>query len=494
MTDRYVIGIDSSTQSVKAIAWTPDGRIAAEGRAPLEVLTPAPLEVEQHAESWWQATVAALGQVTTQIDPAAIQGIAIANQRETMVFLDACDRPLAPATLWLDRRAKDMTTSLADALGAERLHAISGKPVDVIACLYRLAWYRQASPELLDKAVRIADVQAFLALRLTGRFVTSWTSADPWGIFDIGAKAWSAPLLDHLGVRLGQLPEICAPGALMGTITPAAAQQTGLPAGTPLFAAGGDGHCAALGAGAIGQGRLYLNLGTALVGGLWSPRAELSPYWRTLVSPTGSGYLLETVQKAGTYLVDWLLHNFSAGGTLPANFARLNDAILDLPIGSEGVMICPYLMGCMDPHWNADASATISGLRADHGLVHLYRATLEAMTLELSRALSQMAAHGIQPDRIIAIGGGAENAAWLQMIADSCGVEVVRCYSNQASSLGAAITAGVGAGWYDGYSEACAAMVRTGRSWSPVLSTRPAWQALSHRQGALYGRMLETGA
>jgi xylulokinase len=486
VTANYVVGIDSSTQSVKAIAWTADGRAVGEARAPLEVATPAPLHVEQDARSWWDAATIALRELTKQIDPSKIDGIAIANQRETIVFLDRNQVPLAPATLWMDRRAREMTAILADQIGADRLHEISGKPLDVIACIYRLAWYRKNQPDLLSSVSRIADVQSYLVSKLTGQFATAWTSADPSGIFDIGAKQWSRELLDYLGLHADLLPTTHRPGALLGTITDDAAAATHLAAGTPVYAAGGDGQCAALGAGATSAGTLYLNLGTALVGGLWSPTSELSNYWRTLVSPTGDGYLLETVQKAGTYLVDWLLNNFSAGGTAPANFDELNARIAKLPIGSDGVVISPYLVGCMDPHWDADASATITGLRADHTIAHLYRAALEAMTVEFDRAQQQMRDRGLRIDRIMAIGGGAENGAWLQMIADATGVEVVRCHSNQASSLGAAITAAVGAGWFASFNEACAAMVHTGQTWKPDVATRDLWSALSQRQERIY--------
>lgn len=254
----------------------------------------------------------------------------------------------------------------------------------------------------------------------------------------------------------------------------------------PVFAAGGDGQCAALGASTLSKGSLYLNLGTALVGGLWSPTSELSSHWRTLISPTGSGYLLETVQKAGTYLIDWLLSNFSAGGLSASNFALLQAEIADIPIGSGGVLMCPYLLGCMDPHWDAEAKATITGLGSSHRLAHVYRAALEAMTLELVRSLQQMRSRGLSVDKVMAIGGGAENAVWLQMIADAGNVEVVRGLSNQASSLGAAMSAAVGLGWYTDFHSASTGMVKLGRRWIPRQSHQDEWIGLSERQSKIY--------
>lgn len=267
LDERYVIGLDSSTQSVKAIAWTADGTPRAEGRAPHRISTPHPLKAEQDAEDWWSAACQALSSLMRQIDPARVDGIAISNQRETMVLLGQDRKPLSPATLWLDRRAQDVVQLLADEFGAERLHATSGKPVDTIPCVYRLFYYRQYEPEMLDRAAQILSVHDYLTQKLTGEAAASWTSGDPFGLLDIETKQWSRAILDHLGIPLAKLPPLYRPGTLIGQVTADAAAATGLAAGMPVYAGGGDGHCAGLGVNVIKPGVVYLNLGTAVVGG-----------------------------------------------------------------------------------------------------------------------------------------------------------------------------------------------------------------------------------
>jgi xylulokinase len=484
--ERYVVGMDSSTQSVKAIAWTADGTPRAEGRAPHAISTPAPRHAEQNADDWWTAAQAALRMVTGQVDPGLIDGIAISNQRETMVLLDADERPLAPATLWLDGRAHEMVDVLASEVGREELHAISGKPVDVIPCVYRLRYFREHQPDLLDRARWIFSVHDFLTMKLTGRASASWTSADPFGIFDIRRKQWSKPILDALGIDETKLPALHRPGSAIGTVSVSAAAATGLRAGTPVFAAGGDGHCAALGVSAISPGIVYLNLGTAVVGGMWSATPQISRFWRTLVSPTGEGYLLESCQRGGAYFVNWLLDTFAGGRADGSIFARMEEEASRLPIGSEGVMVCSYLLGCMDPHWDENARATFTGMGATTGMRHLYRASLEAISLEFARALEQMRSMGLQPDRILAIGGGAGSRLWRKMLADSTGLPVVSSLSDEASALGAGMAAAVGAGWHADFTAATAAMTRTAGQLDPDPAAYPAWQALSRRQAKLY--------
>ncbi|MFO1137621.1 MAG: FGGY-family carbohydrate kinase [Paracoccus sp. (in: a-proteobacteria)] len=485
-TERLVIGIDSSTQSVKAIAWSRDGTPMAEGRATHDIHVPSPLIAEQDARQWWSAAQEALRQLTAQIDMARVDAMAISNQRETMVLTDAGGDPIAPATVWLDRRSRDAVDMLAAEVGRDRLHQITGKPVDTIPCVYRLRHFRAHTPELLDRAAHVYSVHDFLTRKLTGTASASWTSADPFGLFDIAAKQWSPEILAALGVPVTKLPPAHRPGSRIGSVTAGAAAATGLPQGLAVFAAGGDGHCAGLGSGVIAPGTMYLNLGTALVAGAWSPNPELSSYWRTLTSPTGEGYILETAQRGGAYFVNWLVDTFAGGRSDPAVFARLTEAAANLPVGSEGVLVCSYLLGCMDPHWDGDARATFTGMGPDTGMGHLYRASLEAITLEYARALAQMRAAGVRIDRITTIGGGAQSKLWLRMIADATGTPVQCGLSNEASALGAGMTAAVGAGWYAGFAEAVAAMSRVADTTMPDPGAGGAWADLSRRQAQVY--------
>ncbi|ABC92889.1 MULTISPECIES: xylulokinase [Rhizobium] len=484
--ERYVIGMDSSTQSVKAVAWTADGTPRAEGRAAHVISTPHPLHAEQDADDWWTAACMALSSLIREIDPARVDGIAISNQRETMVLLDKDRKPLAPATLWLDRRAKDVVRTLAAEIGAERLHAITGKPIDVIPCVYRLRFFHETQPDLLDNAAQILSVHDFLTQKLTGEAQASWTSGDPFGILDIEKKVWSREILDHLGIPLEKLPPLNRPGSAIGRVTAEAAAATGLRPGTPVFAGGGDGNCAGLGVNAINPGAVYLNLGTAVVGGGWSETPELSRYWRTLASPSGEGYLLESCQRGGAYFVNWLLDTFAGSRNGARIFERLEAEANSLGVGSGGVTVCSYLVGCMDPHWDENARASFTGMGPETGMGHLYRASMEAITLEFVRSLNEMRRRDVAADRVFVIGGGASSALWRQMVADSTGLPVIRSLSNEASALGAGMSAAVGAGWYSGFHAAADAMSRLAEQVDPDLTKNHAWAELSHRQANVY--------
>lgn len=486
MSTDLVIGLDSSTQSTKAIAWTREGEALAEGRAPISMNLPQPGWVEQDPEEWWRSACVALQELSEQIDTGRVAGLAISNQRETVAFLGGDGKAVRPAIVWLDERAIDEVRLLSEAVGSEKLHKLSGKPIDITPVAYRLSWFKRHDPQVLANAAQIVDVHGFLSGRLSGTSTASWTSADPFGVFDIEMKIWSAEILAHLGIAEQQFARLARPGSAIGRVSAAAAEATGLAKGTPLFAAGGDGQCAGIGTNAAREGVVYLNLGTAVITGAWAAEPRIGLNWRTMTSPTGEGYFLEGCLRTGAFLVNWFVDIFAGGLDDSSVFETLEAEAAALPVGSDGVTVCPYLSGCMDPHWDPTARASIGGLAVSHGRGHIYRAILESITLESSRAINAMRADGLNPRKIIAVGGGANSALWSRMYADATGLPFHVSRSLEASSLGAGMSAAVGLGWYPDFDSAASAMSGEGPAILPDPSARDAWDALSERQAKAY--------
>lgn len=479
--DAVVIGIDSSTQSTKAIAWDERGSALAEGRGTIAMSNPALGHFEQDAGDWWRSTCTALGEVMRTVDPRAVRGVAISNQRETQGFFAADGTPIRPATLWLDERARHEVRDFpARVGGAERIHAITGRPPDLTPGLYRLAWMQRHEPDVFATVDCIADVQAALVQRLCGgAFRTSWSSADPSGLFDLQAKTWSEPILAALGLDASRLPETYPPATELGRVSADAAAATGLAEGTPVYAGGGDGQVAGLGVNCTTPDRAYINLGTAVVSGVWSPTFLHGRAWRTEIAAQGAGYIFENCLRSGAFLVNWFVDQFVPGGRTAEVWDRLEADALALPIGSEGVMVQPYWSGCMDPHWDVDARGVILGLSGSHRPAHVYRAILEGITLDqVMRTRAMEAAMGREVAHYVAIGGGAASPLWRQMLADASGKPVLLSSTLEASALGAGMLAAAGAGLYGSIEEAAREMSGTTRPVDPDPSTTARWSEL----------------
>lgn len=481
-----VIGIDSSTQSTKAVAFDAHGHVVAEGRAPIVMSSPHPAWMEQDPEEWWGSLCAALRQLWTRVHPERVAAVAVANQRETIALLDEHGRAVRPAITWLDERARDTLPALASALGADLIHHTTGRPVDLTPPLCRLAWLRDHESGAYARTRTFADVQSFLNLRLAGTLAAGWASCDPLGTFDIHARAWSAPILAYLDLDETRFSRPVRPGTALGTVTPSAARDTGLREGTLLVAGGGDGQCAALGTGCLAPGRAYVNLGTAIVFGAWSPEARIDSHWRTLLSASGQGFLHETVQRTGAYLITWFLRTFVEGASSTEALAALERDASRVPLGADGLITLPYWSGCMNPHWDPDARGVLVGLGSGHTRAHVYRSILEGLTLESAAAIHAVQHAGIDVNELIAIGGGATSPLWVQMLADATGQDLLVSDTQEASALGAAMLAARGAGWFHSPEDAVASMRGEARRVPPNTDLTARYAELIELQAAVY--------
>ena len=376
------MAIDASTTACKVLAFDRHGEAVATARTPITKASPGPGWQEQDPEAWWHGTCDALKRLMTEIPAGDVAALGITHQRETFACFDRDDLPLRPAILWLDTRAADQVRRL----GSPEVHRLSGKPPSTTPSLYKLAWLADHEPEVLHRAVMVADVHAFLARRLTGRWVTSWASADPLGIVDMRTFTYAPALLDLVGLEEERFPALVAPGTVVGGVTVDAAVATGLPAGLPVVAGAGDGQCAGLGAAVTEEGSACLNLGTAITLGRHATTYHTSVAFRTLASPLAGAWTLESTITSGALTLDWFRREILRSGTEAAQ-RRLEQAAAGVEPGSEGLLFLPYLSRADTPYWDETARGAWVGLRERHGLPHMYRAILEGIAFELRMLL-----------------------------------------------------------------------------------------------------------
>jgi xylulokinase len=246
---------------------------------------------------------------------------------------------------------------------------------------------------------------------------------------------------------------------VIGAVNKSAANLTGLAPDTPVVAGGGDGQAAGLGVNALGGGRAYLNLGTAVVGGIYSREYRIGNAWRTMGSCTGEGYYFETSLRAGTFLIDWFARNICASADATSLLRELEIEAAAIPIGSDGLLALPYWGAVMTPYWDQMARGCWIGLSASHRRGHLYRSLLEGIAMEQALVTGMIEdATGVSVKEFIAIGGGAASDLWCQIMADATGKAILRSRTLEASSLGAAVCAAVGAGLFANAVDAARAM------------------------------------
>lgn len=462
-----VLALDCSTSGAKAVLFDMQGQCLSSGRRTFGMSRPGVGRHEQDAADWWVAATDAIRDCVGAVDTARIASMTVTHQRETFVCLNEAGEQVRPAIVWADNRSIDQVSRY----GTDDIHRTTGRPADITPSIYKLIWLNENEPESLASSRWIGDVGAYLNYKLLGRWVSSAASADSLGLMDISTQQWAPDLCSLAGVQPSQLPELAAPGTVIGELSDNVAAGLLLPPGLPVIAGAGDGQCAAIGTGGTTATSMYLNVGTAIVAGVTTPDFHWSRRYRTVLGGTGEGFLLETLQQAGTYLVTWFLENFgepAEDGKTSSTLAALEAAAASVPAGSDGLIALPYWNGAQTPHWNGAARGVVLGWTGSHGRAHFYRALLEGIAFDVRLGVDGIEEATGQPIReMITTGGGSRSPLWSQILADVTGRTVQICEEAETTALGAAALAAAGAGLYPDAQTAAATMSRISTSYSP---------------------------
>ncbi len=386
-----VAGVDSSTQSCKVVV-----RDAATGALVRSGRAAHPDGTEVHPDAWWTALTTAIEQAGGLADVAAAS---IGAQQHGMVCLDGRGAVVRPALLWNDTRSAGAAADLVRELGAQTwAEAVNVVPVASFT-ITKLRWLAQHEPAHADATAAVCLPHDWLSWRLTGSadLDTLWTDrgdASGTGYFAATTNTYRTDLLKHAFGRSPALPRVLGPAEVGGR-----AGETVLGPGT------GDNAAAALGVGAQ-PGDVIVSVGTS--GTVFSPTDTPA------VDPTGT--VAGFADATGGYLP--LIATLNAARVLDAaarmlgvSLDTLSELALSAPAGADGLTLVPYLEGERTPN-RPDSTGAVHGLRlATATPAHLARAAVEGMLCALADGLDAVVAQGVQPRRVILIGGGAQSAA-----------------------------------------------------------------------------------
>lgn len=473
MRSPVLIGLDLGTSSAKGAAFDLAGRALASAEYPYRYEQPAPGWAEMNAEIWWHAAREILRALSERIAPARVRAVGVSGQAPTLLAVDGDGRPVRPAILWLDVRSEDEAAVLALRLppGMERA---SGNRLHAYYLGPKLAWLRAREPERLARTATVLQSHSFPVMRLTGERVTDYSSASLAApLYDALARAWSPTAASALGVPMRLLPRLAPAHAVAGTVTEAAARETGLDAGTPVVVGGADFAASTLAGGVTEPGEACLMLGTA--GNLIMPftGARFDTRFINAHHVGADRYLALGATLAGAVL-EWL-----RGVAAPDVPLETLDAEADrVAVGADGVTLLPYLQGERTPVWDAGARGAFIGLSLAHGRGHLWRAALEAVAVSFRHAAEVAREQGLALHEVIAVNGGGKSAVWRRIIADALGVPLLHAPDHAGAPGGAALLAGIGSGEL--------ASVAVAKTWrGPLVRHEP-----DHGRSLEYARLL----
>jgi xylulokinase len=457
----YVIGIDVSTTATKAVLIDRTGSVAGIGLAEYGYDVPQPLWSEQDPVLWWDGATTAIGSVlaSTGVPAEAIEAIGLTGQMHGLVLLDAAGEVLRPAILWNDQRTGEACDEIREAVGPDRLIEITGNDALPGFTAPKLVWVRDNEPEIWGQVAHVLLPKDYLRLRLTGDYALDKADGAGTLLFDLAARDWSPDVLSALRVDPAWMPPTFEGPQVTGTLTTEAAAATGLRAGTPVVAGGGDQSANAVGVGAVTPGVVALSLGTSGVVFATTDRPLRDPAGQVhaFCHAVPGRWHMMTVMLSAAGSLRWFRDTLAPG----VGFGDLVDEAASVAPGSDGLLFLPYLTGERSPYPDPLARGAFIGLTVSHDRRHMTRAVLEGVAFGLRDGLDMMLAAGMPaPTQIRASGGGIVSPLWRQILADVLGAEIATVSTSEGAAYGAGLLAAVGAGWFASVETAAGTLVR----------------------------------
>ena len=374
------------------------------------------------------------------------QAVGLTGQMHGLVLLDAADRVLRPAILWNDQRTASECDAIRAAIGPDRLIEITGNDAVTGLTAPKLVWVRDHEPEIWRQVAHVLLPKDYVRLHLTGDHAMDKADGAGTLLFDLAGRDWSPVMLDTLGIDPEWLPPTHEGPTITGTITAEAAAATGLRAGTPVVAGGGDQAANAVGVGVVSPGTMALSLGTSGVvfaatdQPLYDPGGRVHAFCHAV--PDRWHMMSVMLSAAGS--LRWFRDALAPG----VDFGDLVASAAEVPAGSDGLLFLPYLSGERSPYPDPLARGAFVGLTLAHDRRHMTRAVLEGVAFGLRDGLDLMTAAGMPaPNQIRASGGGTASASWCQILADVLDAEIATVDTTEGAAYGAALLGAVGAGW-----------------------------------------------
>jgi xylulokinase len=435
-----VLGIDLGTQSLKVVFYDYEQReLAAAAAAPLDVLRDGSGRAEQEAVWWLDALRKALGQVPAEVRASA-RAVGVSGQQHGFVPVGAAGEVLAPVKLWCDTATQEEVDEITAACGGrERCIELAGNPVLTGYTAPKIRWLRKHHPNRYREMAQIMLPHDYLNFVLTGVAAMEHGDASGTALLDVRTRSWSGALLRAVDPDRDLsdcLPPLVDAGSVIGTVTEAAAQRYGLPAGIPVAPGGGDNMMAAIGTGNVAAGKLTMSLGTSGTLFAYADRPVVDDAGNIAAFCSSTGGWLPLLCTMNCTLATELMKQ-----PLDVSTAEFDAIIGEVEPGSEGLIMLPFFTGERTPNL-PNATASLLGMTAQNcSRGHILRATAEGATYAIRFGLDELRRLGIEATEIILTGGGARSAAWRQIVADVCGLPVTLPAQDEGASFGAALQA-----------------------------------------------------
>lgn len=452
----YYIGLDLGTSALKLLLMSGQGEICKIISKEYPISFPKPGWSEQNPVDWWNAAVDGIRELVRDVvDKNQIKGISFGGQMHGLVVLDKDDHVIRPAILWNDGRTAEECKYLNEVVGTEKLSQYTANIAFAGFTAPKILWMQKHEPENFRKIHKIMLPKDYLAYRLSGVFCTDVSDASGMLLFDVEHKCWSEEMLNICGIKREQVADIYESYEAVGTITPEAAGELGLPQNVKIIAGAGDNAAAAIGTGTVGDGRCNVSLGTSGTIFISSKNfgVDENNALHSFAHADGHFHLMGCMLSAASCNKWWMEDII---GT--KEYGKEQESVQNL--GENHVFFLPYLMGERSPHNDPDAKGAFIGMSMDTKRSDMTLAVLEGVAFAMRDSLEVAKSLGIDIKRTTICGGGAKSLLWRKIMANVLNLEINIIESEEGPGYGGAILAAVGCGEYSSVEEAAKKLVK----------------------------------
>ena len=438
----YYIGLDLGTSALKLLLMSGQGEICKIISKEYPISFPKPGWSEQNPVDWWNAAVDGIRELVRDVvDKNQIKGISFGGQMHGLVVLDKDDHVIRPAILWNDGRTAEECKYLNEVVGTEKLSQYTANIAFAGFTAPKILWMQKHEPENFRKIHKIMLPKDYLAYRLSGVFCTDVSDASGMLLFDVEHKCWSEEMLNICGIKREQVADIYESYEAVGTITPEAAGELGLPQNVKIIAGAGDNAAAAIGTGTVGDGRCNVSLGTSGTIFISSKNfgVDENNALHSFAHADGHFHLMGCMLSAASCNKWWMEDIIET-----KEYGKEQESVQNL--GENHVFFLPYLMGERSPHNDPDARGAFIGMSMDTKRSDMTLAVLEGVAFAMRDSLEVAKSLGIDIKRTTICGGGAKSLLWRKIMANVLNLEVDIIESEEGPGYGGAILAAVGCG------------------------------------------------
>jgi len=463
-TNKTILTIDVGTSSMRSIVYSYQGTINFTKQINYSPIFMDNNLVEMDAiifKETLENLVSSAVEYSNQSNTKII-ALSITSQRSSVIPVDIKGNPLYNTIIWQDKRCDYLCKELENK--NDIIYKISGLPITSVFSAIKMKWFKLNEPKIYQETYKMVGIHDYLLYILTNKFITDRSLASRTNLLDLTTLEWSEKAIEIFDIDKDKLCALADQGDVVGFSTSLFESSTGLEAGTKIISAGGDQQCAALGVGNIKNNQIEVNIGTGgyVIANSNKPIFDKNKRVFCNVSAMKGKYIIEGSILTSGVLYKFMKENYFYGDN---EYTKINEEVKKSPIGSNGLIMLPYLKGRGTPFWNPDAKGVFYNVCMESTRGDFARSALESIALEINDNINFVEDYTGKLKEILCCGGLTNFDEFIGMLADSSNKTCIKYDNGEATAIGAFISAAVTLKIFNTYEEAFYTITKSNRKY-----------------------------